>query len=109
TQSETVDAVESMRAGTADVETGVELAGKAEHSLSDIVSSYVTVNDMVQQIATAAEEQSTSAVEIARHIESIAGTSKSVSSGIQEIARSARELAQSAERMHAEVSRLGAR
>ena len=109
TQSETVEAVESMRAGTSDVETGVDLAGKAEHSLSDIVSSYVTVNDMVQQIATAAEEQSTSAVEIARHIESIAGTSKSVSTGIQEIAKSAKELASSAERMHSEMNRLGAR
>ncbi len=107
TQKETGEAVEAMRSGTSDVQTGVDLASKAEHSLSDIVSSYVTVNDMVHQIATAAEEQSTTAEEIARHIDSIANLSREVTGGIGDTARASKELADLAESLRSQVARLG--
>ncbi len=107
TQNETVDAVRSMRAGSSDVQTGVDLAGQAEHSLSDIVNSYVTVNNMVQQIAAAAEEQSTTAEEIAGHVESIADLAKDVTGGIDNVAHAAKDLSLLAERMNKQLRRLG--
>jgi len=106
TQSETKEAVESMRSGNKDVEVGVELASRAEHSLADIVSSYMTVNDMVHQIATAAEEQSATSSEIADHIESIASLSREVKGGIGAIAQAASELAVLSQRMREQVGEM---
>ncbi|NUQ34139.1 MAG: methyl-accepting chemotaxis protein [Planctomycetaceae bacterium] len=108
-QTETEEAVKAMRAGTQDVQQGVVHAGKAEHSLADIVSSYGTVNDMVHQIATAAEEQSATSTEIAKHIESIASISQEVTDGISGIAHSAQQLADLSERMRSRVASLGVR
>lgn len=104
TQAETKEAVDSMRSGNHDVEIGVELASRAEHSLADIVSSYMTVNDMVHQIATAAEQQSATSTEIADHIESIAALSREVRGGIGAIAEAAGELAVISQRMREQVS-----
>lgn len=107
TQAETQDAVESMRSGNSDVEVGVKLASQAERSLSDIVASYISVNDMVHQIATAAEEQSSTSGEISRHIESIASSSKEVTDGIRRIADASQELARASREMKNMLQNLG--
>ncbi|MBE9503900.1 MAG: methyl-accepting chemotaxis protein, partial [Proteobacteria bacterium] len=71
-QSETGAAVTSMRAGTEEVEKGVDLANQAGASLSQIVDVVESVNGMIQQIATAAEEQSVASEQISGNIETVA-------------------------------------
>jgi len=65
-------AVESMQSGTKEVEEGVKLSNSAGDSLKKIVESANVVTAMVQQIATAAEEQSTTGDVIAANVEAIA-------------------------------------
>ncbi len=75
-QEKATSAVESMHVGTNDVESGVALANKAGSSLDHIVASIEKVTDMIQQIATAVEQQSVTGEEVAANIESVSSIIK---------------------------------
>jgi methyl-accepting chemotaxis protein len=101
-QNGTVRAVESMRAGTAEVDEGVKLTNQAGQSLQEIVQSIQSVTGMVQQIAAAAEEQSTTGDTVSTNVESIAGLasltsenakqSLNAANGLNEIVRQLKHL-----------------
>ncbi len=75
-QDDTGRAVTSMQSGTKEVEEGVHLTNQAGEALQQIVKSVLSVTDMVQQIATAAEEQSCTGEEVSTNLESVASSAK---------------------------------
>ena len=96
-QSETEDAVASMESGINEVEAGRELADKAGASLGQIVTMSQSVMDMIQQIATASEEQSVAAEEISKNIDYISSVTKETANGAEQSATAAEQLNHQAE------------
>ncbi len=104
-QTETADAVHSMESGIQEVDKGRDLADKAGSSLHEIVSMSQRVMDMIAQIATASEEQSSAAEQISKNVEHIASVTKETSVGAEQSAAAAEELNRQAEGMQTMVSR----
>ncbi len=98
-QDGTNKAVEVMKAGTVEVEKGVEMGSEAGKSLEMIVDSIQNVTDMVQQIAAAAEEQSTTGEEIALNLESVASTTKQTGDSVQHTTESIHTLDEMAQKL----------
>ena len=96
-QQGTQDSVASMEAGTKEVDAGRELADKAGTSLTEIVNGSQRVMDMIQQIATATEEQSTAAEQISKNVENVASVAKESATGAEQAAAAAEELNRNAE------------
>jgi len=92
-QNETSIAVKAMGEGTEKVENGVKLANEAGDALEQIDQGIQNVSDMINQIATATEEQSATTDEININMESITEVSISTIFSIQEVVRSTDELA----------------
>ncbi|MFP4529421.1 MAG: methyl-accepting chemotaxis protein, partial [Candidatus Kapaibacterium sp.] len=63
-QRETSEAVDAMQRGTEEVSSGITLADSAGDALGKIVGSTQDVLDMINQIAAASEEQSSTSEEI---------------------------------------------
>jgi len=91
-QTETTGAVLSITAGTDEVQKGIELADKAGSALSEIIKGSDKVVDMVNQVAAAGEQQSTTAEQISRNIETINNVAQESAAGVQQIARAAEDL-----------------
>ncbi len=91
-QKDTKGAVESIEEGTEEVRIGREMANKAGESLKEIINASNKVVDDVNRVASASEEQSTTAEQISRSIESINNVSNESAQGIQLIAKSAEDL-----------------
>ncbi|GEM_PF-273360 len=96
-QNDTKGAVASMEQGINEVQEGRELADKAGESLTAIATYSQKVMDMIQQIATAAEEQSAASEEIARSVEGIARVTKENATGVEQSAAAAEQLNRQAE------------
>jgi methyl-accepting chemotaxis protein len=93
-----------MEQGINEVQSGRELADKAGDSLTSILQVSQRVMDMIQQIATAAEEQSAASEQISKNVEGIAGVSKETAAGAQQSA-AAEELNRQADGLKNIVSR----
>ena len=91
-QADTAEAVDSMSKGTGEVEKGKELAARAGESLQEIIEASVKVVDDISQVASASEEQSSTAEQISKSVESISNVTNETASGIQQVARSAEDL-----------------
>jgi len=98
-QNDTRAAVEAMDKGGTQVREGVAKAGKAGDDLQRIVSSAGNMTQMVNAIATAAAEQSSTTEEVSRSLEQISTASgetqkaaEESASGIQQVASKATEL-----------------
>ena len=91
-QKDTIEAVNSMKQGQSEVDSGKELANKAGEVLRDIISEAQKVSDVAALVAAASEEQSASAEEISKNVESISSVTQQSASGAQQIARSAEDL-----------------
>lgn len=91
-QEDTSGAVTSMEEGTAQVETGTELAIKAGDSLSSIVSVVNEVQNMIEQIATASDQQSAAAEQISGNVGNIVSVTKQSAQGAEQMASTAEEL-----------------
>jgi methyl-accepting chemotaxis protein len=98
-QQETSDAVQSMEVGIQEVDKGRELADKAGSSLNEIVTVSRQVQDMIQQIATASEEQSSAAEQISKNVEVVSGIARESATGAQQSAAAAEELNRQADAM----------
>jgi methyl-accepting chemotaxis protein len=92
-QNDTSIAVDAMGEGTEKVENGVKLANEAGEALGQIDSGIQNVSDMINQIATATEEQSATTDEININMESITEVSVSTICSIKEVVKSTDELA----------------
>lgn len=98
-QNDTKAAVEAMDKGGMQVREGVAKAGKAGNDLQRIVSSAGNMTQMVNAIATAAAEQSSTTEEVSRSLEQISTASgetqkaaEESAAGIQQVASKATEL-----------------
>ncbi len=98
-QKETDNAVEEMQQGTTEVESGIELADKAGDSLGQVVSSSQEVQDMINQIAAANEEQSSTSEEIAKNVAGISNVTSEQAQQVQEVASTSDELAKLTEQL----------
>jgi methyl-accepting chemotaxis protein len=79
-QHDTKEAVEDMNKATKEVESGVALAREAGDSLKSIISMTDNVSNMINAIATAAEEQSAASEEVSKNIEDISNVCKNTAS-----------------------------
>jgi methyl-accepting chemotaxis protein len=104
-QDKTEEAVGAMETGIRSVDKGRELADHAGGALQEIVNSSTTVMAMIEQIATAAQEQSASADEISHSVEDIAVVTSETAKGAGEMAAAAEELNRQAESLSEMVSR----
>lgn len=91
-QEETQQAVTAMNRGNEEVKSGIELADRAGTSLQEIVVSSTDVQDMVNQIAAASEEQSSTSEEISKNMLSISKVTGESARRIEDIAHSAEDL-----------------
>ncbi len=91
-QTDTSNAVDSIRQGTEEVEKGKEKAVLAGSVLNEIVDKAKKVSDLINQVATAGEEQSATVEQISKNIEAINNVSRESSDGIQQIAHAADDL-----------------
>jgi len=91
-QKDTDGAVRSMEQGTVEVDKGKELAKKAGDSLQNIIKGALETVDLINQVATASEEQSSAAEQISKSIEGINSVTQQSAAGVQQIARAAEDL-----------------
>jgi methyl-accepting chemotaxis protein len=91
-QNDTKGAVASMTEGTKQVDEGIKLAERAGVSLKEIVDVSETVTDMIAQIATASEQQSSASEQISKNVEAITAVTGQTANGTQQIARAAEDL-----------------
>ncbi len=92
-QSETQEAVNAMKKGNDEVNSGIALADKAGQALNQILESTQEVQMMISKIAVASEEQSSTSEEIAKNVNSISHVTNDATKRIQEIAKSSEEMA----------------
>lgn len=104
-QAGTSGAVEKINGGAKRVGKGVELAGQAGGSLEQILASSGTLENMVQSIASAAEQQSHASVDIAKSVEQISEITRQSADGAQHAATVAETMQQQAEKFRSLVER----
>ena len=103
-QNDTSNAVETMEAGTAKVDTGVNLANQAGNALKHIVKSSQNVTDMIQQIATASDEQTSAGNEISSKLERVASITHQTADLVQKSSESTQNLDALAQQLQQLVS-----
>lgn len=91
-QRDTADAVAAMNEWNREVKNGVELSNSAGESLKQIVGLAQNVTDMVNQIATATEEQSAASEEITSNMGNISNVSKETATGASITSEAAKNL-----------------
>jgi methyl-accepting chemotaxis protein len=91
-QMTTTEAVRQMRGGTAMVESGVEVAGKAGDSMQKIIREAATVGTMVAQIAAAATQQAIATDAVNASMGEINGLAAEAAEGSQFAARACGQL-----------------
>ncbi len=104
-QSETKIAVDLIESGSKRVGRGVGLASQAGAALQSIVSCSQGVQGMVQDIAAAANQQTTAADEIARAVEGINSVTSQSSEGATRASQAASDLASQAEQLQGMIGR----
>jgi len=91
-QADTKIAVSSMEEGTQRVGSGVMLANETSDALTRIQSLVMQTAGMIQQIAAAAEEQSTTTFQISKDLEAVTQVGNETSGGAEGSARRSHEL-----------------
>ena len=92
-QGEVDNAVVAMNKTNEQVEVGLQYSVEAGNQLTTIVSSVTSLQGMVQQIATATEEMSTTSEAISGDIQQIATGASEISGGSEQVAQASSELA----------------
>ena len=93
-QTQTRAAVERISQGTDTVEQGVQLANQADDALKQIVNSATQVAGMIQSIASAAQQQSTSSELISQNITAINSVTQQSAEGTRQTALAAEQLSE---------------
>jgi methyl-accepting chemotaxis protein len=92
-QGEVSSAVDSMNHTNEKVNIGLQYSVEAGEQLKSIVQSVLSLQNLVQQIATATEQMSTTSEAISGDIQAVAAGAKEISGGSDQIAQSSSELA----------------
>jgi methyl-accepting chemotaxis protein len=79
--------------------TGRDLVDKTNNSLTEIFKAIETVQEMMRQLATASEQQSATAEQIAKNIENVNRITRESASGIDQAATASEELNRQAEEL----------
>lgn len=103
-QGQAESSVAAMDSGVNEVSTGSDLAQKAGASLTEILSINEQVQSMVQNIASAATQQSASAEEISRSVSDVTEITQAASQGAVKSAETATRLAEHAEKLQGIVA-----
>ncbi len=93
-QTGTREAVQVMNTGVSTTRDTVEKAAGAGLALDNIVARVATINDMSNQIASAAEEQTVVAAEIDRSVVHISDLGTNATQATRQIAQASQDLAQ---------------
>ena len=93
-QVETRDAVRAMEEGVSEVEKGTEFSQKSGEALHDILQQIDEVTMQINQIATAAEEQTATTSEISSNIHQITDVVQRTAKGAEETSSAAAQLAE---------------
>ena len=104
-QKGTRNAVSSMETGVIQAGKGVELAGQAGASITEIRDGALRVMHVVNNISDSIREQGAASTDIAKSIEHIAQMSEESASAVQNTADAARHLQQLSSNLHNSVSR----
>jgi methyl-accepting chemotaxis protein len=104
-QQETKSAVSAMEEGVTEVEQGMQEVGRSGEALRIIQEEIATVNQQVQQIATAAEEQTATTSEISGNIHHITDVVRSTAEGARKSLVAAEFLAELSTELRGMVSR----
>ena len=104
-QTETRSAVDKMQSGTQQVEKGVEVTAKAGESLKRIIGQAEHVGEMVTQIATAANEQSSATEQVNSNMEQINKLVAESAEGAHQSAKACEQLSSLALELQNLVSR----
>lgn len=91
-QAETNNAVKTIQSGKSEVQSGIDLAQRANTALHDILSSSHKVSEVVQNIVVASQEQADTSVHTAERIQQMLFATNEAATGISQIARSATNL-----------------
>ncbi|WP_041532193.1 methyl-accepting chemotaxis protein [Pelobacter propionicus] len=103
-QNETREAVRAMGEGVREVEKGTESSRKSGQALEDILGRINEVGMQINQIATAAEEQTATTSEVSMNIQQITEVVHQSARGAEETANAASQLAQQANDLQGLVS-----
>ena len=103
-QNDTEEAVKAMEKGTAEVQSGIELADNAGNSIQNILTGINELLQMVNQIAAASEQQSSTSDEISKNVSSISKVVADSAHNIEGVATTANELARMTETLSTLVS-----
>ncbi len=91
-QGETHRAVDAVKLGKGEVQSGLELAHKANEALQGIVQSSGRVASVVQNIAQATEKQAKTSSQIVTHIDKMLSVTHDSEHGVEQIAQAATNL-----------------
>ncbi|MBI9073238.1 MAG: HAMP domain-containing protein [Melioribacteraceae bacterium] len=91
-QGDTDGAIKSIAEGTKEVEHGKELANTAGQALNEIINFSDETADLISQLATASEEQSTTGEQISMNVENISRVTEQSAEGTHQISLSAESL-----------------
>jgi methyl-accepting chemotaxis protein len=98
-QQETKTAINSMEEGVKGTERGAAEAAQLETSLQAILNQVNAVTDQINQIATAAEEQTSTTREISHNVLNLNELAQQNSRGISETALAANNVSTQAEEL----------
>jgi len=98
-QKETKDAVSAMEMGVHQVDAGTEEAAKSGQALQEILQQVNDVAGQINQVATAAEEQTATTSEISSNMQQITEVVQQTSQGAHESATAAAQLSGNAEEL----------
>lgn len=99
TQQETATAISSMEAGVRGTEQGAQEAAQLETALQSILQQVNSVTDQINQIATAAEEQTSTTREISHNVLNLNELAQQNNNAIQESAMTTASVSQQAEEL----------
>ncbi|WP_239031690.1 methyl-accepting chemotaxis protein [Geomonas diazotrophica] len=102
-QQETRSAVDAMEAGVDEVEKGTVEAGKSQQALREIMECIAEVTMQINQVATAAEQQTATTHEISGNMQQITFVVQQTNRAAHDSADAAALLSQNAEQLQARV------
>lgn len=103
-QQGATEAVQAIELSQGNVEKGVTLATETNAALDSILQSVASINDLNTQVASAAEEQSSTTEEMNKNIVNIGEIAAQTSASTEEIAAAATELANLSTGLQQQVS-----
>lgn len=98
-QTRTAGVVHSINAGKEDVARGVVLVNSMGASFTEVMGVVNEVSDMAQHIATAAEEHTCVASEVARRMASLSGLTQQYAIGVEESTDTTKTLSNTSEEL----------